>query len=139
MGNLNYEIVVIGAGPAGSRTARLLANRGFSVLLLEKRDRIGYPVRCAEAVGPRADIEHFITLDDSLISAEINGVKVVAPDGRTFEADMPAIGFIVDRELFVWNAAWLDCNKSRVTSPVTLSSEKPCCCQQGFFLSNLGS
>ena len=100
MGNLNYEIVVIGAGPAGSRTARLLANRGFSVLLLEKRDRIGYPVRCAEAVGPRADIEHFITLDDSLISAEINGVKVVAPEGRTFEADMPAIGFIVDRELF---------------------------------------
>jgi digeranylgeranylglycerophospholipid reductase len=100
MGILNYEIVVIGAGPAGSRAARLLAERGFSVLLLEKRDRIGYPVRCAEAVGPRAVVERFITLDDSLISAEINGVKVVAPDGQIFEAEMPAICFIVDRELF---------------------------------------
>jgi digeranylgeranylglycerophospholipid reductase len=100
MGNLNYEIIVIGAGPAGSRTARLLAERGFSVLLLEKRSRVGYPVRCAEAVGPRADVERFLTLDDSLISAEINGVKVVAPDGQTFEAEMPGIGFVVDRELF---------------------------------------
>ncbi len=100
MGNLDYEIVVIGAGPAGSRAARQLAESGFSVLLLEKRDRVGFPVRCAEAVGPRADVERFITLDDSLVSAEINGVKVVAPDGQTFEAEMPAIGFVVDRALF---------------------------------------
>lgn len=100
MGNLKYDIVVIGAGPAGSRAARLLAEREFSVLLLEKRARIGYPVRCAEAVGPRSDVERFITLDDTLVSAEINGVKVVAPNGQTFEAAMPAIGFIVDRELF---------------------------------------
>ncbi len=100
MGNLDYEIVVIGAGPAGSRVARLLAERGFGVLLLEKRDRVGHPVRCAEAVGPRADVERFITLDDSLISAEINGVKVVAPGGQAFEAEMPGIGFVVDRELF---------------------------------------
>jgi digeranylgeranylglycerophospholipid reductase len=100
MGNLDYEIVVIGAGPAGSRTARLLAERGFSVLLLEKRDRVGHPVRCAEAIGPRIEVERFVTLDDSLISAEINGVKVVAPDGQAFEAEMPGIGFVVDRELF---------------------------------------
>lgn len=100
MGNLKYDIVVIGAGPAGSRAARLLAERELSVLLLEKRERVGYPVRCAEAIGPRSDVEHFITLDDSLISAEINGVKVVAPDGQTFEAEIPAIGFVVDRELF---------------------------------------
>ena len=100
MGNLTYEIIVIGAGPAGSRAARLLAERGFSVLQLEKRDRVGHPVRCAEAVGPRADVERFITLDNSLISTEINGVKVVAPDGQTFEAEMPAIGFVVKRELF---------------------------------------
>ncbi len=100
MGSLSYEIVMIGAGPAGSRAARLLAERGFSVLLLEKRDRVGYPVRCAEAVGPRADVERFIELDEQLISAEINGVRVVAPDGRSFEAEMPGIGFVLDRELF---------------------------------------
>ena len=31
-----YDVIVVGAGPAGSRPARLLAEEGFNVLLLEK-------------------------------------------------------------------------------------------------------
>lgn len=95
-----FDTAVIGAGPAGSRAAALVAREGFSVLLLEKRERVGYPVRCAEAVGPRSDVERFLRLDDSLISSQVNGVKVVAPDGKVFELEMPGIGFVVDRELF---------------------------------------
>jgi digeranylgeranylglycerophospholipid reductase len=95
-----FDVVVIGAGPAGSRTAARCAGDGFSVLLLEKRDRIGYPVRCAEAVGPREDVERYLELDQELISSPINGVRVMAPDARIFEAVMPGIGFTVDRELF---------------------------------------
>jgi digeranylgeranylglycerophospholipid reductase len=95
-----FDIVVIGAGPAGSRTAARLATGGHSVLLLEKRERIGYPVRCAEAVGLRKDVERYLNLDDELVSSPINGVKVTSPDARVFEAEMPGIGFTVDRELF---------------------------------------
>jgi digeranylgeranylglycerophospholipid reductase len=43
-----YDIVVVGAGPAGSTTARFAAYAGASVLLLEKDRDIGIPVRCAE-------------------------------------------------------------------------------------------
>ncbi|MCK4350423.1 MAG: FAD-binding protein, partial [Candidatus Krumholzibacteria bacterium] len=95
-----FDIVVIGAGPAGSRTAARLATGGHSVLLLEKRERIGYPVRCAEAVGRREDVERYLNLDDELVSSPINGAKVTSPDARVFEAEMPGIGFTVDRELF---------------------------------------
>jgi digeranylgeranylglycerophospholipid reductase len=95
-----FDAAVIGAGPAGSRTAALLARGGLRVLLLEKRPRVGFPVRCAEAVGPRADVERFITLDAEIVSSPVNGVLVVSPDGRRLEREMPAIGFIVDRELF---------------------------------------
>ena len=31
-----YEVIVVGAGPAGCRAARLLSEEGFGVLLLEK-------------------------------------------------------------------------------------------------------
>jgi digeranylgeranylglycerophospholipid reductase len=100
MGNLSYDTIVIGAGPAGSRTAALIAALGFRVLLLEKRERIGYPVRCAEAIGPSAAIGRFIELDESLISSTINGIKIVAPGGEAFQAAMPGIGFTLDRERF---------------------------------------
>jgi digeranylgeranylglycerophospholipid reductase len=95
-----YDVAVIGAGPAGSRTAARVARAGLRVLLLEKRPRIGYPVRCAEAVGPREVVERYVALDPPLVSSPINGVLVVSPDGGRLSRAMPGIGFTVDRELF---------------------------------------
>jgi digeranylgeranylglycerophospholipid reductase len=95
-----FDVVVIGAGPAGSRAAAQIARSARSVLLLEKRPRVGYPVRCAEAVGPREDVERYLPLDDQLVSSPINGFLIVAPDGTVFQREMPGIGFVVDRELF---------------------------------------
>jgi digeranylgeranylglycerophospholipid reductase len=96
----DFDLIVIGGGPAGSRTAARVAGKGYRVLLLEKRERIGYPVRCAEAVGPRDVIERYLALDDDLISSSVDGVLVVSPDGTRFELQMSGIGFTVDRELF---------------------------------------
>jgi digeranylgeranylglycerophospholipid reductase len=98
--NRRFDVVVIGAGPAGSRTAAQIARSARRVLLLEKRPRVGYPVRCAEAVGPREDVERYLPLDGRLVSSPINGFLIVAPDGARFEREMPGIGFVVDRELF---------------------------------------
>ena len=66
-----YDVVVIGAGPAGSIAARTTAQAGLSMLLLEKRQEIGSPVRCGEAVG-RETVEKFIPLDPKWIAAEID-------------------------------------------------------------------
>ncbi len=98
--NSRFDVVVIGAGPAGSRAAAQIARGGRRALLLEKRPRVGFPVRCAEAVGPREDVERYLALDDDIVSSPIDGFLIVAPDGTRFERDMPGIGFVVDRELF---------------------------------------
>ncbi|OHU79080.1 flavin monoamine oxidase family protein [Mycobacteroides chelonae] len=47
----NYDVVVIGAGFAGAIAARDLGTRGFSVLLLEGRDRVGGRTYTGEAFG----------------------------------------------------------------------------------------
>ena len=46
----SYDIVVIGAGPAGASAAQAAAQRGAKVLMIDRRQRIGVPVQCAEFV-----------------------------------------------------------------------------------------
>ena len=51
---LSYDVVIIGAGPGGSMSAKSAAENGASVLMIEKRQEIGSPVRCAEGVSWKA-------------------------------------------------------------------------------------
>ena len=51
---MKCDVVVVGAGPAGSTAARTAAEAGLDVVLLEKRQEIGEPVRCAEGLSIRA-------------------------------------------------------------------------------------
>ncbi|MEN3061471.1 MAG: FAD-dependent oxidoreductase, partial [Candidatus Methanosuratincola petrocarbonis] len=46
---MDYDAVVVGAGPAGLMAARKVASKGFSVLILEKEKDLGTRA-CAEAV-----------------------------------------------------------------------------------------
>ena len=48
---LDYDVLVIGSGPAGASTARTCAKKGLKTLLLDKRQEIGCPVHCAEGIS----------------------------------------------------------------------------------------
>lgn len=45
------DVLVVGAGPAGSSAARACALAGLNTVIIEKREEVGYPVRCAEGMG----------------------------------------------------------------------------------------
>src|SRR4030067_736867 len=47
----SYDIVVVGAGPAGSNAARTAAKRGAKFFLIDRKQPIGLPVQCAELVS----------------------------------------------------------------------------------------
>lgn len=95
-----YDLIVIGAGPAGSVVAKEAASRGFRTLLLEKRPQVGIPVRCGEATGSRQWLSTFGEVDESTIESEINGVVLYGARGTKVVYRKPQLGLVLDREKF---------------------------------------
>jgi digeranylgeranylglycerophospholipid reductase len=94
-----YDVIVIGAGPAGSIAACTCAQAGRRVLLLEKRQEIGSPVRCGEAVG-RETLEKFIPLNPNWVAAEIDTFSVSNPQGDTVVMPPLEHTLVLERKIF---------------------------------------
>lgn len=100
----NYDIIVVGGGPAGSIAARTAAQNGVSVLLLEKDRDIGYPVRCGEAVS-KIGLEKFIRPDPKWIAATISKFNFIAPDETEVTIDFGESGYVLERKIFDYELA----------------------------------
>jgi digeranylgeranylglycerophospholipid reductase len=99
-----YDIIVVGAGPAGSMAARFAAEQGISVLMLEKDRDVGYPVRCGEAVSKKG-VEAFIAPSDKWIAAKINKFSLNSPDGTEVVIDYQETAYILERRVFDYELA----------------------------------
>lgn len=97
-----YDVIVVGAGPGGAIAAREAARQGLSVLLLEKRQEIGSPVRCAEGIAHEQLIS-FIAPEPYWISATVTSAEfmVVSDDGRTeITRGEGGLGYVLERRIF---------------------------------------
>ncbi len=102
----SYDAIVVGAGPAGSVAARKLADRGARVLLIEKRQEIGAPVRCAEAIGADST-RPYIEIDNRWVDATIDRYAIVSADGARVIVPPTELTLIVNRKVFDWELAHL--------------------------------
>jgi geranylgeranyl reductase len=92
----DFDVVVVGGGPAGATAACDLAREGKRVALIDKGGRIK---PCGGAIPPRL-IEEF-QIPDHLLVARITSARMVAPSDR--HVDIPIDnGFVgmIDREVF---------------------------------------
>jgi digeranylgeranylglycerophospholipid reductase len=97
-----YDLIVVGAGPAGSTAAWTAAELGLSVLLLEKRQEIGSPVRCAEGVAHEA-LGGFLQPNPAWISARVDRAQIVASaGGRALQRwqGSGGLGYVLERRVF---------------------------------------
>lgn len=98
---MDYDVVVVGAGPGGSMTAKKLAENGVDVLLVEKRQEIGTPVRCGEAIGMKGLKEVGVKASKKFIASETYGACLFSPNGTKVDllSDKPN-GYILERKMF---------------------------------------
>ncbi len=96
----SFDVVVVGAGPAGATAARYAAERGLEVLLLEKRQEIGSAVRCAEGINQEMLLP-FLDPDQRWISARVNRSRIIATDtGEERSLVGEETGYILERRVF---------------------------------------
>lgn len=103
---MDYDVAIVGAGPAGLLAAKKIAMKGFSVLVLEKERDLGTRP-CAEAVSASAFETAEIPVMPSVISNKVDGAIVFPPDetkgiriaGGSYK------GYILNKPLFLYALA----------------------------------
>lgn len=104
---LRTEVLVVGAGPAGSTAARLLARQGRGVLLVDQA-HFPRPKTCGDGLTPRAvttlERQGLLSLLLDAGYPRIDGARMVAPDGHEWHApfdryarSLPSVGLTVER------------------------------------------
>ena len=81
----NFDVVIVGSGPAGSSVAKELTDKHLRVVIVEKKDLPRYKV-CSGILAPTAQEfvkEHFGKIPEECFSKPklIKGVRIFRPDG----------------------------------------------------------
>ena len=103
-----YDVVVVGAGPAGSLAALAAANGGARVLLVDHRPELGHPVQCGEFVpapkelidlfGCRELIQRAYDIPSETVLRETHFMACISPFGHVYR--FPLAGATVSRRAF---------------------------------------
>ncbi len=93
-----YDVIIVGAGPAGSHAAYELALSGHNVAVLEQKDAAGLDVCCTGIIST----ECFDSFDISsqVILTRANSAKFFSPSGRCLKLQTEKVqAYVVDRAL----------------------------------------
>ena len=97
-----YNVIVVGAGPAGSMAAKRMAEKSLDVLMIEKDSEIGVPVKCGEGISGKA-LERFPKIEEQCpecIAKKVKRLKLVAPDNTEIIIKGKMWGYTLNRDEF---------------------------------------
>lgn len=94
--SVNYDVVVVGAGPAGSAAAGACAAAGLKTLCIEEHGTIGVPVQCAGLLSTAAFGE--CRVSERPVMNRVSGARVISGRGSQFLINaQKTMAVVVDR------------------------------------------
>jgi len=113
---MKTTVLVVGAGPAGSCTAREIARAGLDVLAIDRREEIGFPVQCGEFIPIADELRRILPgseaygdlfeIPPGIVERETRYIDLYGPRGSSFSIKFN--GLTVDRRRFdkeIWRRA----------------------------------
>ena len=105
MGEFDYDVIIIGGGPAGSTVARYTAESGIKTLVLDARESIGTPLQCGELVPTNdemrrlcpdvPDMDDLFQTPEDAISRRTDVLSIITPSGKSLKYDFE--GLVLNR------------------------------------------
>ena len=80
-----YDVVIAGGSISGLLTAREVAKKGYSVLVLEEGFEVGTPDHCGGLVSKTALSDLEINTSEKIYDCEINNASIFSPSGKMLE------------------------------------------------------
>ncbi|MGI5920846.1 MAG: geranylgeranyl reductase family protein [Syntrophomonadaceae bacterium] len=102
-----YDVVVVGAGPAGASAASAAAEAGVKVLLIDSKRKPGQPVQCAE-YAPLA-VKKYAPLTSEAVVQKIETLLTYIDDVPV--ASLSGPGYMLDRTIFDTSLVKQACNR----------------------------
>jgi len=94
----SYDVIVVGAGPAGSYVAYELASLGHDVAVFEEKSASGLNACCTGIIS--TECFHSLGLGTDVMLTELNSAKFFSPSGRCLKLQTEKIqAYVVDRPL----------------------------------------
>ncbi|MDP2666797.1 MAG: NAD(P)/FAD-dependent oxidoreductase [Candidatus Diapherotrites archaeon] len=112
-----YDVLVIGAGPAGGNAAYHAARRGLKTILVEEHAAIGEPVHCGECLSEMTEIRCGVKFPKEVIALPVNGVQVIFPDSH--KVKLTEKGYVLEKQAF---EKWLAARAQDAGSHLSLST-----------------
>lgn len=96
-----FDVIVIGAGPAGLTAAKELAEGKAKVLCIDKKQEIGVPKRCGEGLGTKWMERVGLKPDKSWCLQPIYGAALYSPSMKSVKMDFDKTsGYVIERRVF---------------------------------------
>ncbi|UCH37383.1 MAG: NAD(P)/FAD-dependent oxidoreductase [Candidatus Bathyarchaeota archaeon] len=102
MAKQDVDAIVVGAGPSGSSVAKIIAEKGYQVLILEEHAQVGLPQHCTGKISTNALNE--LNLPKKGVLNEVRGALFHSPDMNVLKIERNA------RQALIFNRAEFDQN-----------------------------